>query len=482
MTVSNHYNINNSFQPSFLAKKEVSVATPMEGVQKSLEQGVDNLATKINEKKDKKSTKTAIAVGSSVLLLAALVTVFNPRYSPKLMKKIKALQQQAAVQIEKNKNDYFKSKFYSGYKTALDWTAKGFNVVCNMNSWKDVQFKYLCRDENKNIHFKNNPGIEKGVKWIDKWFIKLTKKPHDAITKGFDYVSKKTVKGKYKKATKMMNKLDDLINQYKSKLPAEKRTLVEAKLAEIQRIRTNFTEDSLNSRLADQEKMMENLERDFLSKWRSYRKGFKNRFINKGDHVKTSLSFWAQDIMQPQKDKLQKEGVEVVEKLFNGDSSKKGLYNEIFEIFEETLGKENTILMKRRLKNSNKNLKKANFSECNEYFDKKRDLMLGGAPTDVVTSLFGLGACGVAVGAANDKDERNSRLVTTGIPVVVGLITSLISTAKLLSSATGLILGGVTGLGANFIGNKIDKHILGNNDEEDEKSQEKDKNKEAKNV
>ena len=76
--------------------------------------------------------------------------------------------------------------------------------------------------------------------------------------------------------------------------------------------------------------------------------------------------------------------------------------------------------------------------------------------------------CGLAVGTANSKDERISRLVTTGIPVVVGLATSLVCTAMLYTAATGLLIGGATGLAANFIGNKIDKHILGNNDEAEE--------------
>ena len=38
----------------------------------------------------------------------------------------------------------------------------------------------------------------------------------------------------------------------------------------------------------------------------------------------------------------------------------------------------------------------------------------------------------------------------------------------LYTAATGLLIGGATGLAANFIGNKIDKHILGNNDEVEE--------------
>ena len=98
-------NINQNSQLSFTSKGESSVATPVPSIQTSIEQGVDSFATKINEKKDKKSTKTAIAVGSSVILLSGLVALFNPRYSPKIMAKLKTLQQQAAIEIEKNRNN-----------------------------------------------------------------------------------------------------------------------------------------------------------------------------------------------------------------------------------------------------------------------------------------------------------------------------------------------------------------------------------------
>lgn len=460
-------NINQNSQLSFTSKGESSVATPVPSIQTSIEQGVDSFATKINEKKDKKSTKTAIAVGSSVVLLSGLVALFNPRYSPKIMAKLKTLQQQAAIEIEKNRNNYFKSKFYKGYKASMEGIAKGFNAVCNFNSGKDVAFQYMCCDTKKNIHMKNKTA-EKAFVWIDNIFTKIFKKPHQWITEKFDNISKATVRGKYKGANKKIVKLEEVINQAKARLSLEDRILVDAKLAEIEKLKSYLSETEITQRLSRQNDIMQNLERDFMRNWRRYRNGFTNKFVKNGDHVKKGLNFWAEDALRPQKDKVMQEGKEAVNKFVTSKGTSKGLYNEIFEIFEKSLGKDETAIIKRRLGQVESKLRKANYSECYEYFDKKRDLKLGSAPTDILSALGGLGLCGLAVGTANSKDERISRLVTTGIPVVVGLATSLVCTAMLYTAATGLLIGGATGLAANFIGNKIDKHILGNNDEAEE--------------
>ena len=457
-------NLNQHSQLSFTSKSKSSVATPVPNLQTSLEQGVDTFAEKINEKKDKKSTKTAIAVGSSVILLSGLITLFNPRYSPKIMAKLKSWQQQAAIGIEKNRNNYFKSKFYKGYKASMEAIAKGFNAVCNFNSGKDVAFQYLCCDTKKNILFKNK-NVEKAAKWADNIFTKIFKKPHKWITEKFDDISKATVQGKYKGVNKRFIKLEEAIEQAKSKLSVSERALVDKKLAEIAKLKGYFTEAEIGERLVEQGNMMSNLERDFMKHWRKYKNGFSDRFVKNGDHIKDGLNFWAQDALEPQKKKVMQQGKDVVDKLVSNEKDAKGLYSEIFEIFENSLGKEETSLIRRRFNQAKTKLKKANISECHEYFDKKRDLVLGSAPTDILSALTGLGLCGLAVGTAHNKDERVSRLVTTGIPVVVGLATSLVCTAMLFSAASGLLIGGATGLAANFIGNKIDKHILGNNDE-----------------
>ncbi len=460
-------NIDQNSQLNFTSKGNSSVAAPVQSLQTSLEQGVDNFATKINEKKDKKSTKTAIAVASSIVLLSGLVAIFNPRYSPKVMEKLKCLQQNAAAQIEKSKGSYFKSKFYSGYKTVMEAIAKGFNAMCNFNSAKDVAFQYVCCDTKKNIHMKNKTA-EKVFKKIDNGVVKVFKKPHEAITKFFDKISKSTVQSKYRKVNKKIVKLEDAINQAKSKMKAADRIRVDEKLAEIQKLKGYFSEAEVAERLVKQEEMMQNLGRDFMRRLRGYGNGFTNKFVSNKEHIKDGLDFWAQDALRYQKSGVMKQGKDTVKKFVSTENDSKGLYSEIYDIIKESIGEGNSLLVKRRFKQLSAKLKNANVSECHEYFDKKRDLILGSAPTDILSALGGIGLCGLAVGTANSKDERISRLVTTGIPVIVGLATSLVCTAMLYTAATGLLIGGATGLVANFIGNKIDKHILGNNDEVEE--------------
>ena len=57
MAFGHYYKLNNIEQNSqlnFTSKGNSSVAAPVQSLQTSLEQGIDNFATKINEKKDKK--------------------------------------------------------------------------------------------------------------------------------------------------------------------------------------------------------------------------------------------------------------------------------------------------------------------------------------------------------------------------------------------------------------------------------------------
>ena len=101
---------------------------------------------------------------------------------------------------------------------------------------------------------------------------------------------------------------------------------------------------------------------------------------------------------------------------------------------------------------------------------------------NILTAIFGLGATGIAVGRANDKEEKVSRLVTIGIPAVIGLGTNIVCTAALLSGPVGIL----TGLAASFITNRIavafDKHVLGHDDEDVEEPAKTKKNTKEKQV
>ena len=143
------------------------------------------------------------------------------------------------------------------------------------------------------------------------------------------------------------------------------------------------------------------------------------------------------------------------------------LYDEVLDIYREHLSKEEMLNLDNKLFKASKKLKKANISECIEYFDKKRDLQIGGAPTDIVTQLFGMGVCGAAVAKAEKKD-RLSKLLTTGIPVVVGLGSSLVFSALLYSGRVGIIAGTVVGGITTLACHLINKYVFKNKDDDDE--------------
>ncbi len=429
------------------------LAKPIETVQKTIESSVDTFVSP----KESHKARNAIAVGSSVVVLSALVALLNPRISPKVIEKLKNLSHKAAKKANKNKNDNILNKFYKTCEKTVDGTAKTIQFVNNFNSAKDASFKYFCT-EKKDFFAIHNKSTRNILKKTDAGIRKVLSKPHKAITNFFDNVSKHTVITNYSKASKKMDALEELFIMHKDRLPESQRLELETKLTEIKKMRKYFDETQTRERFSAQEQMMCNLERDFWARYRMYRSGFTNKWQNKGEHISKNLSFWAQEILQPVQNKIEANGIEAVSKL----TGEKGAYREAIDIFAPHLSMEENVLFSRRLREASISLKKANKSECTDYFGKKRDLMLGSAPTDIVTALAGLGLSGVALSTAENNDERISKLLTGVFPIVGGLGASMIFTARLISGPVGMISGAGVGVLLNMIGSFTNKHILGN--------------------
>lgn len=90
--------------------------------------------------------------------------------------------------------------------------------------------------------------------------------------------------------------------------------------------------------------------------------------------------------------------------------------------------------------------------ETVELFDKIRDLELGSAPTDILTIAFSGLMITKGLGFAKNEDERISIALKSGIPIAGAILTSLISTTKLVSGGKSLALGAVSGVLLNQIG------------------------------
>ncbi len=425
----NNVYFRNSSSASNIIKKTI------EKVESVINNTVDTFVKKDTEKDEKKKThKTAITVGSSVLVLSALVAIFNPKFSGKLLDKLKAMSHKAETKAKTNNSA--KSKLYQAGQKVLNKSVKFLEFTNNLNSAKDEGFKWLC---------------------TDSVFRKVMKKPHEAITNWFDSISKHTVHLKYKRVSSNMNNLENLIRQYKSKLPEGKARELELQLGEINKTREYFSSPKINERLKTQEEVMANLEDSFVKKWKAYVKGYRDKSTKTTEHFKNNMSFWAEDIMMPERNRLQSDGQKVVESLMGDGKTMRGKYNEIYDTLLPYLDKEEKTVLESSIKQAGKKLKKANFSECVEYFDKKRDLILGSAPTDIVTAAAGIILGGVAVGTANSKDERVSRLLTVGMPAVAGIGTSMALTAMLFSGVKGMVYGSLAGVGFSLLGSKTDK-------------------------
>ena len=444
MTIQNHYSFISNPNYSQVNFRETPtpapiLAKPINTVENAINNTVDTFVKQPEDEEKKKSNKTAITVGSTVLVLTGLVALLNPKFSGKLVNKMKTLSSEASAKLEKSKGNVVKTKFYKASEKTLGKVADFLQFTNTMNGWKDIGFKKLCTET-------------KGVKTV------MTK-PHNVITKWFDSLGRHTVFGKYNSANKKLDELNSLIKLYKDKLPISEQRKLETKLNEIKSTSEYFGKKQTASRLDNQEKVMSNLEKDFYTKTKTY---FSDMWHGKGKRKETfqkNMTFWAEDMLMPERNKLEQNGIKVVDKIMGDGKAQKGTYHEILEILEPHVSKEEKALLEKNLAKANKKLRKANHSECVEYFDKKRDLVLGGAPTDILTALFGLGMSGIAIGTADNKDERISRSLTVAFPAIAGLGTSMALTAMLFSGIQGMIYGSLASIGLSKIGSTADKIV-----------------------
>ena len=426
----------------------------------------DKVIIKVDEEKKKKSNKKALGVGGAVLAIAGSAVLLNPKNASKILQKLKTQSQKNKIRLQNGKQSFMKTKFYQAMDTTYDFASRSVESLGNINNGKDILYQKLC-SQKKDFDFIKNSTLKNFFVKVDDVFTKRMTKINNWITTTFDDLSKNTVRGSYKRANEKICKLDNKILSFKSILPADKQILIDEKLAEIAKNREFFSDTNVTQRLATQEKLMldANLEEQVTRKMYSFVNGFKgNNLRGKLVHFDRNLKLWSEDILKPQKTSVEKEGQCAVLKLFGGGSGKKGCYDEIFDITRAHLDSSEQKIIEEAYKKASKNLTKANKFECFDYFDKKRDLILGSAPTDILTPVICLTAGGIAMAAADSKEERNSRWLTGNfaiVPTVIGVGTSIVLTAKLFSGAQGLLMG--FGVGAIFskLGSIVNKHIFG---------------------
>ena len=411
------------------------VTKPIDTVESAVSTVTDTFEPEDEDKK--KSYKTAIRVGSTVLVLASLVAIINPKFSSKLVEKLKTKSARAANKAKTN--DSLSGKWNKFKNITYNGIVKTVQIMNNGNSAKDAGFKWMC----SKVGFMGNI--------------------HNSITKGFDKISKHTVIAKYAKTNKRIDNLNKIFEQYKDRLSSNDKKIFEQKIAEIKNLQKYFSGESINARLENQETLMSNLEKDTISRMNTFRKNIFDKNVKKGDKFNDMTTFWAEEAIKQQKEKIVQEGEEFVSKLAGNKDGKKGLYTEIFELISPHLKEEEKLALGDSLEKSAKKLTNANKSETIEYFDKKRDLVLGSAPTDIVTALISLGVCGVALGTADSKEQRMSRTVSGVIPAICGIGTSIALTAMLVSGGLSIALGGISSVLLSGIGSITSRALFPKN-------------------
>lgn len=145
---------------------------------------------------------------------------------------------------------------------------------------------------------------------------------------------------------------------------------------------------------------------------------------------------------------------EVCDILANKD--KRGEIQDIMEVFKNNLPKEK---YEKLNKTVNRTINSFDFSvdqEGDKLFDKIRDLKLGSAIHDVLAFVGSTVAAGWFVGKADTNNDKISAALKYGIPVVGAVTIATLCAVGLIASGPSLIIGTVSGLVFNKLGEIID--------------------------
>ena len=138
----------------------------------------------------------------------------------------------------------------------------------------------------------------------------------------------------------------------------------------------------------------------------------------------------------------------------NVDFSKKGIAQEAMSLMDKK--SPDYKLAKEYLAKMNSKLNLAIENEMNSY-EKLAELRVGSAPTDIL-GILGPSAIGtLMVVNSKDKDERISKTLTQGIPILGSIGVAYYGTTRGWTGAKNLILGLLTGWVLNVIGGKADE-------------------------
>lgn len=141
--------------------------------------------------------------------------------------------------------------------------------------------------------------------------------------------------------------------------------------------------------------------------------------------------------------KVSKELLGNLEELNNHQDFKKGLVEEILDIYKALLPKGKYEKLEALYRQSVKSLDDSIRIETEDFTNKLRDLTLGSAPTDVITLLSGFGTLGYFLLKSENTQERTGVALKYGIPALTFIGTSLYFNARLYAGTKAMFYGGI---------------------------------------
>ena len=265
------------------------------------------------------------------------------------------------------------------------------------------------------------------------------------------------------------------ISQYKDyitlELTAPKRLAIKKELLDAKKLITNGIEDNYKALKSELKHIKINVKTkdekavDFVQKlskeFEIYRKlNGTNEAAQRAEIAKLSNET-IDNLLQHMKDnenfEVIKTAAENIKNILNPDFSKKGKAQEIVTIVKNKFGKNSpeyqTITA--NLEKMDKNIKNAINTEMDAY-EKMAELRVGSAPTDILGILAPVAIATWLVTSAKTKDERVSKTLTQGIPIIGGIATTYYGTTRMFTGPKNIALGIGTAYILNIIGTQLD--------------------------
>lgn len=143
--------------------------------------------------------------------------------------------------------------------------------------------------------------------------------------------------------------------------------------------------------------------------------------------------------------------------IFKRNKAKKELISDIAKKLE---GKcENPEKAAKKVANSLLDIHKITSSGAREVLEKQRDIRLGNNSVEFLGNVATVGTLGIAIACSDSKEQKKSKILNLGIPLVTALGFSSIGGVLNISGAKAAIIGLLTGQAASLGAKKLEENI-----------------------